>query len=88
MGLPGPGRIELSGQSAENGVSATCPTEADFLPTARGGVLDIGWTGIAHDQRVICNAKVAVSVTGCASGPPTCGVCTYAGPILNPNANP
>jgi hypothetical protein len=87
-GLPGPGRIELSGNSAENGISVTCPSEADFLPTARGGVLDIGWTGIAHDQRVICNAKVAVSVTGCASGPPNCGVCTYAGPILNPNANP
>jgi hypothetical protein len=88
-GLPGPGRLELDGEATENGTAGACPTQADFLPTAKGGVLDTGWTGIAHDATVIGQGKVTVAITGCVPGTPgNCGVCTYTGPIPNPNVAP
>lgn len=85
-GLPGPGRLALAGVSSENGVDnpgGSCPTEATFLPTAKGGVLDTGWTGLAHDARVVGQGKVTVGVTACTGAPGACN-CTYAGPITNP----
>lgn len=84
-GLPGPGRLQLAGVSSENGTdapSAACPTEATFLPTAKGGVLDTGWTGLAHDARVVGQGKVTVAAT-CTGTPGSCS-CTYTGPIANP----
>jgi hypothetical protein len=87
-GLPGPGRLQLGGVSSENGDATTCPTQFNFLPTSKGPVLDTGWTGISHDATVGSGGKVTVAVTGCAAGPPNCGVCTYTGPIANPNTNP
>jgi hypothetical protein len=87
-GLPGPGRLELGGEAVDNGTAGTCPTSFTFLPTSKGGVLDIGWTGIAHDASVIGQGKVTVGVTGCANATPPCGNCTYAGPIPNANAIP
>jgi hypothetical protein len=87
-GLPGPGRLALKGVGAENGTAVACPTVATFLPTTKLGVLDTGWTGISHDAKVIGGGKVTVGVTGCAAGPPNCGVCTYTGPVPNPNAVP
>ena len=87
-GLPGPGRIELSGNSAENGISVTCPSEADFLPTARGGVLDIGWTGIASRPEGDLQRQGRGERHGLREWTAKLWVCTYAGPILNPNANP
>jgi hypothetical protein len=88
-GLPGPGRLELSGEATDNGDALSCPTQFDFLPTAKGGVLDTGWTGIAHDANVIGQGKVTVAVTGCIPGTPgNCGECTYTGPVPNPNVAP
>ena len=91
-GLPGPGRLQLGGVGADDGTATTCPTVASFLPTSKRGVLDVGWTGIAHSARVIGQAKVSVGVTGCTlptpDGSGNCGVCTYAGPISNPDAAP
>jgi hypothetical protein len=84
-GLPGPGRLQLAGVSSENGTDnpgGTCPTEATFLPTAKGGVLDTGWTGLAHDARVVGQGKVTVSAA-CVGTPGSC-TCTYTGPIANP----
>lgn len=80
-GLPGPGRLALAGVSSENG-DVACPTEATFLPTAKGGVLDTGWTGLAHDARVVGQGKVTVSAS-CTGTPGSCS-CTYTGPIANP----
>jgi hypothetical protein len=89
-GLPGPGRLELGGVATEDGtdgVPGTCPTLFTFLPTSKGGVLDTGWTGISHDATVVSSGKVTVGVASCANPTPPCGVCTYAGPIANPNVN-
>jgi hypothetical protein len=83
-GLPGPGRLALGGVSSENGTDVACPTEATFLPTAKGGALDTGWTGLAHDARVVGQGKVTVQVTGCVGAAPNCGQCSYTGPIANP----
>ena len=66
-----------------------CPTNAAFLHDAGSlGVLDPGWTGQSHDARVVSDGKVTVGVTGCASGTPPCGVCTYTGPIPSTNIAP
>ena len=88
-GTPGLGRLELPGHGSDNGTAGACPTEAAFLPDAgSSGVLDPGWTGQSHDARVVSDGKVTVGVTGCASGTPPCGVCTYTGPIPNANIAP
>ncbi len=81
-GLPGPGTLQLAGVSTENGTSGSCPTTADFLPTATGGVLSSGWTGLAHSAPAVGQGKVTVSAT-CAGAPGACS-CTYNGPIANP----
>lgn len=86
-GLPGPGRLGLGGVSSEDGVNTgegtpACPTVATFLPTAKGGALDTGWTGLAHNAKVVGQGKVTVSVTGCTGAPGSCH-CTYTGPVAN-----
>lgn len=81
-GLPGPARLALNGVSGENGTDSTCPTKAYFLPTAKGGPLDAGWTGISHDSRIISQGKVTLGVTTCTGSPGSC-VCSYTGPIDN-----
>lgn len=86
-GLPGAGRLELDGEAVDNGTDTTCPTQATFLPTAKGGVLDTGWKGNAHNANVIGQGKVTVNLN-CSSGVPPCGVCGYTGPIPNANVAP
>ncbi len=86
-GLPGPGRLALGGVSSEDGVNTgegtpACPTKATFLPTAKAGVLDTGWTGFAHNAKVVGQGKVTVGVTSCTGAPGACH-CSYAGPIAN-----
>lgn len=82
-GLPGPGRLELGGVGLENGTDAACPTQVSFLPTARGGALDTGWTGLAQNAKVVGQGMVTVSAS-CPGAAPNCGTCTYTGPIANP----
>lgn len=81
-GLPGPGRLALGGVSSEDGTDSLCPTQATFLPTAKSGVLDTGWTGLAHNATVVGQGKVTVSVTGCTGSAGSCH-CTYTGPVAN-----
>jgi hypothetical protein len=81
-GLPGPGTLTLAGVSTENGTGGSCPTTADFLPTATGGVLSSGWTGLAHGAQAVGQGKVTVSAS-CTGSPGSCS-CTYTGPIANP----
>jgi hypothetical protein len=88
-GLPGLGRLALRGHSFENGTPSTCPTQVNFDPDTGGlGVLDSGWNGNGHNASVLSRGLVTVSFTSCAGTAPTCGVCTYAGPIPNPGAAP
>ena len=72
-----------------NGTASACPTRSYLLPTSKGGVLDTGWTGIAHNATVPGQGKVTVAVT-CPGGPPpvSCGVRTYTGPVPNANVVP
>jgi hypothetical protein len=65
-----------------------CPTTLTFTDTpAFGGiplpVIDLGWTGEAHDASILSDSAVTVAVTSCAGSRPSCGACTYAGPIAN-----
>jgi hypothetical protein len=55
---------------------------ATFLPTAKGGVLDTGWTGLAHNASVVGQGKVTVGVTSCTGSPGSCH-CSYTGPVAN-----
>ena len=82
-GFPGPARLQLTGIGQDNG-GPGCPTQASFLPTSKGKVLEVGWTGLGHDNTLMGQAKVTVAAT-CTGMHPTCS-CSYAGPIQNPNA--
>jgi hypothetical protein len=83
-GFPGPARMQLAGIGEDDG-GPGCPTHASFMPTAKGSTIDVGWTGILHDQRMIGQAKVTVATT-CTGTYPSCA-CSYTGPIPNPNVN-
>ena len=76
--------MQLAGIGEDDG-GPGCPTHASFMPTAKGGTIDVGWTGILHDQRIIGQAKVTVATT-CTGTYPSCA-CSYTGPIPNPNVN-
>lgn len=82
--LPGPVRYELAGVGDDDG-GPGCPTRASFVPTAKGPVIDIGWNGYAHDQKMIGQSKVTVAAS-CTGTHPDCS-CSYTGPIPNPNAH-
>jgi hypothetical protein len=82
-GYPGPVRWEVDGVVA-NDAGPGCPTRLSFVPTSKGPALDLGWTGIYHDQTTIGGTTVTVATT-CTGTHPSCA-CTYAGPIPNPNA--
>jgi hypothetical protein len=59
-----------------------CPTALTFTATSNLGVLDIGWSGFGHDNFFIGDGAVTVS-TSCSGTGPSCGVCTYTGPVDN-----
>jgi hypothetical protein len=64
------------------GAGYGCPTAMTFTPAANGAVLDIGWSGFGHDNPFVSDAAVTVSTT-CSGSAPSCGVCSYTGPIEN-----
>ncbi len=82
-GFPGLGRLELRGHAVDDGNATTCPTKFTFDPTSQDGILDSGWTGLAHDSTVVSQGLVTVAITGCTNASPPCGVCSYTGPIPN-----
>ncbi len=68
-----------------------CPARLDFEGDASDPAtdLDTGWTGIAHDSRIVSAGKVTVEITGCDNpnrdNPEhACGICDFTGPIPNP----
>jgi len=86
---PGSSTCANSGNGLEV-CSATCtcpcPSRVDFEGNATDAVteLDAGWTGIAHDSKIVSEGKVTVQITGCENLSKPCGVCTFTGPIENP----
>ena len=76
-------RYELIGVAEDDGGPA-CPTRASFVPTAKAPAMDVGWSGISHDQKMVGQAKITVAAT-CTGTHPNCS-CSYTGPIANPNA--
>jgi len=99
--LCGDGRVELgedcdppgsqcpnaaTGIKCSASCTCACPNTIEFTGTSTGGVLDTGWTGIAHDSTVISDGTVTVDVTSCAGSSRPCGICSFAGPIANAGA--
>jgi hypothetical protein len=62
-----------------------CPAAISFEGNASSTRLDSGWTGLAHDSKIIDRGKVTVA-TDCAGNPRPCGVCNLTGPVANPDA--
>jgi len=82
-----PGGPTATGPTATPSGAASCPTLITFTGTSTNGVLDTGWTGQGHDATVISDGTVTVSVSSCAGTAPSCGVCSYTGPIENSGTN-
>jgi hypothetical protein len=76
-----------SGNGLEDctGCVCHCPGHFDFIADATdpATILDAGWTGVFHDQRIITGAKITVASTGCESSEKPCGVCGFSGPVPN-----
>jgi hypothetical protein len=83
--------------NAGNGLevcSATCLCECPALIDLEGqaespdSLLDTGWTGIAHDNRIVSDGTVTVAIDECDSPDESrpCGVCTFTGPVPNVDA--
>jgi hypothetical protein len=62
-----------------------CPVAIAVIGTAgTAKVLDTGWTGLAHDQTVIQDGKLTLTVSGCDQ---SCTNCTIGNPVQNVNAD-
>ncbi len=66
-----------------------CPDKITFRGDASSANsdLDTGWTGIAHDNKIVSNGDITVHVDSCANPSRPCGVCSFSGPIDNPGAD-
>ncbi|MBI3769911.1 MAG: hypothetical protein HY271_15670 [Deltaproteobacteria bacterium] len=78
-----------NGLEACTGCVCVCPSRFDFIADADhpATLLDQGWTGLLHDAKLISDAKLTVSVTGCTSPQKPCGTCTFTGPVDNVDAD-
>jgi hypothetical protein len=89
-----PGAITPTGGGGGTGVptstaspsGSSCPSAISFLGDATTTRLDTGWTGLAHDAKIISGGEVTVS-TDCGGRARPCGVCNLSGPIANPDNN-
>jgi hypothetical protein len=63
-----------------------CPTSLDFTAGPGAAGLDLGWTGMGHDQHLVSDTRLTVAVAGCQNASRPCGVCTFNGPL--PNVGP
>jgi hypothetical protein len=63
-----------------------CPSTIEFTATSTDGVLDTGWTGVAHDATVMSDGTITVDVATCEGASRPCGVCSFTGPIANTGA--
>jgi hypothetical protein len=65
--------------------SPGCASQIVFAGTTTKGVLDTGWTGQGHNATVVSEGTVTVAVDTCTGdgSAPSCGVCSYHGPVPN-----
>jgi hypothetical protein len=86
---PGSGALATCSASCQCACPGTLEFEGDA--TSSDTLLDTGWTGIAHDSPIISDGKLTLDVTSCPNAGPgntrPCGVCSFTGPLPNPNAN-
>jgi hypothetical protein len=65
-----------------------CPAAVEMISNAGSQrVLDVGWTGISHNQTFIQDGKLTFTVSGCDNAVRPCGVCDVGGPIQNLKAD-
>ena len=79
-------------QTCSGTCKCNCPDKVTFRgdPLSANSDLDTGWTGIAHDNKVVSNGDITVHVDTCPSSPDDsrpCGTCNISGPIANPGAD-
>ncbi len=97
---PGPGATFTPGgggatSTPGGGATATpgpqgspCPVAVEVIGNSGSSkVLDTGWSGLAHNQTVIQDGKLTLTVSGCDNAVRPCGVCDVGGPIQNLNAD-
>ncbi len=65
---------------------SSCPAAIAVVGNAATARLDSGWTGLAHNAKIIDRGEATVS-TDCGGNPRPCGVCNLSGPIPNPDVN-
>jgi hypothetical protein len=79
--------VVLAGQVAPVGAQP-CPTTIRFEGNSADLDLDVGWTGLYHDQEFLdgggLGLLLTMGVSGCAG---SCGECTLSGPQLHANAD-
>ncbi len=63
-----------------------CPAAIAVVGDAANARLDSGWTGLAHDSKIIDRGEATVA-TDCGGNARPCGVCNLTGPIANPDVN-
>ena len=61
-----------------------CPTSVELTADGASADLDVGFTGLLHNQSLPGSARLTLAVSGCAgASQPGCGQCDLAGPIAN-----
>ena len=62
---------------------APCPVALQLDGVEAGNDIDLGLTGIEHDNSGPYLDRLTLSRTSCVGGSTPCGECTFAGPIAN-----
>ncbi len=75
--------IVAAAASAE--ASPGCPGAMLFKPDASGGLVDAGWTGIAHQMPAL--GYSLRMETSCSASAPPCGTCAITGLVANAGGN-
>jgi hypothetical protein len=76
----------ITATATPSGISGSpCPAAIAVVGDAANARLDSGWTGLAHNSKIITRGEATVA-TDCSGKPRPCGVCNLTGPIANPDA--
>jgi hypothetical protein len=60
-----------------------CPGTVAFAFGDAADDMDLGWTGMAHDQTLPAMSRLTLNVDSCSGSFPTCGTCDLSGPIAD-----
>ena len=61
----------------------SCPSAYRLTMSGAASDVDLGWTGLAHDNEMTSNARLTFAVTSCANALTPCGQCSLSGPFEN-----